>query len=350
MRDITFVLETINDSCFHNYIFLYETLKKHFNVLFCVNKNRDNFGSFNTSYEQDDFVYFENKDQAESLLWKSKCKYLVLDGFKSQLNEELVTSIHLQGNPRFDHVIQLAGANMNDFRYVDARVKGVFLANDLHYQILKDDNQIQTSSPGIGKKIEEARAEVHYVGSVYYNKIPNVYTSKIAKRKDFYKKYKLDSSKKIALWLPSKEDECYTEELQHEFSKKKGWQLITKLHPWSHKAGVKFDMTTIEPEDSYWANIFADLFITRSSTILPELAYYKTPVACFDYSAPPIYLAIKFGGALFVNIQQMVGLIDDLVEKSTKTNYNAVLDYIDTRPFNTTASKITNVFKGLLND
>lgn len=122
---------------------------------------------------------------------------------------------------------------------------------------------------------------IHFVGSLFSDDIPNTYTSNITSVDSFKKKYQVN---KTFVWMPGRDDLSdldFQKRLVNVFPK---FDLVMTTHPWSEKyqnkelKRVKSFIKHIDSNDVYWAFKSMEGGIARNSTSGIEISVMKKPM------------------------------------------------------------------------
>ncbi|MBN2139954.1 MAG: hypothetical protein JW718_03010 [Desulfovibrionaceae bacterium] len=133
---------------------------------------------------------------------------------------------------------------------------------------------------------------IFFAGNIFYEPLPNVWTTRVSDRASFFAKYGLDPDRPLVLWLPDRLDA-----LDLSFGKiveavrAAGLNLGLKMHPWEYKfyghgfdpenkgctSAERWGLRAIEEKDTSWAYKFCDLAVMRGSSVGMELALWHRP-------------------------------------------------------------------------
>jgi len=133
---------------------------------------------------------------------------------------------------------------------------------------------------------------IFFSGNIFYEPLPNTWTSEIRTREQFLAKYEADADKPTCLWLPNREDglkAAYGRVLEQV--RQAGMNVMVKLHPWEYKqichgfdpyglgntSAGHWGAKAISERDSSWALAFCDAGIMRGSSMGLELPFWRKP-------------------------------------------------------------------------
>ncbi len=137
--------------------------------------------------------------------------------------------------------------------------------------------------------------KIYYAGNLFYEPVPNRWTSDLQERGEFIRSYGLDPQLPICLWMPDR-DIGKTEAFPRvvEAVKAAPMNLVVKLHPWEYKAvghsylspygegktsADRWSVPAIEERDGSWAMHHADLVIVgHSSAGIEASAWWRKAV------------------------------------------------------------------------
>lgn len=193
---------------------------------------------------------------------------------------------------------------------------------------------------------------IHFVGSLFSDDIPNTYTSEIKNESDFRIKYKIN--KNIYVWMPGRDD-IINFDLQKKICANfpKNADLVMTTHPWTEKyqqkelSSVKKIIKHIDSNDVYWAFKYMHAGIGRNSTSGIEICVFKKPMIYIGKYTRRPYLSkyVTPVGFIVNSVQEMNDLISENKITIEEHKFNDFISKIYPCPYMPAWQRILGFFK-----
>ena len=224
-------------------------------------------------------VLVTDADTARKLTLKMDAGLHLFDSHKDDRNEAMILELKSKGRK----VGQIASL-LSDFTPYGADY--LFIQHPLTlWYVCKYSHSREASNFAQAKKI-------YFSGNIFYEPLLNTQTTDVRDWESFSTKYHMDKDKPLCLWLPNRQDatlSVYGEVVSA--IRDAGYNPGVKMHPWEYKlaklgtdvtglgitSAQKWGITAIEEKDTSWAYKLCELAITRGSSTIFELAFWKKP-------------------------------------------------------------------------
>lgn len=187
------------------------------------------------------------------------------------------------------------------------------------------------------KRLVSAGA-VKYAGNIFFEPVVNTWTSDVRDRESFFRKYRLDPSLPMGLWLPDRTDgldASYGQVL--EAIRHAGMNAAVKMHPWEYKgiddtyggrtSAEVWDVPAIEEKDTSWAYEYCSLAVLRGSAVGIEMAVWQRPSYFIPHDSmqfwPEIYHSMMPGcSAILPSVEALAETLErDGIMKPSAADY-----------------------------
>lgn len=305
-----------------------------------------------TGVHPGDFTLSEIKSMNKRNIWimsrkqvfrhviKNRYRYFAVCTFSSDIAHILRTA-----RSKGAKIIEMAGIGFND---------PVEHKADIYLQISKlSYKAAMNKRPGRAKK---ARKRI-YVGSLFSDDIPDIYTSKLRSVDDFRKKYGVKG--RVFIWMPGREDL-----VDYKFQKRlKNFVrpedlMMVKPHPWSYKLQmpavnkISKIMPVMAPRDSYWGLKAMTCAVGRNSTSGIELAIMKKPILYIGHMSrrPWLRKHVKAIGVIASTENDIKKMLRNRSFDHSDQEYSQFLDRAYPSPFRPAYERICEFFESCIKE
>ena len=346
MIDICFYLTHNAVNKTYKFFFLAEKLRKlGFSVrtILCnTEKSGVQPGEFteqqlNDLPQQNIFIY--SKNQMKNHLLNNTYKYFIVGCYSGGLSE-IIGIAKKNGSL----IIEIATIGYNDPVEHDADIN--LLISKLAFKAALNKRP---------KRAKRAK-NIHFVGSLLADDIPNTYTSDLRSIDDFRAKYGV-GNRRLFIWMPGRDDLLdydFQKSLAKHIKSKENMLMFTS-HPWSTKyqkkelARISKIIQHIEPVDTYWAFKSMMGAIGRNTTSGIELAVLRKPILYVENITRRRFLEKKVTpiGFFLKDINDIKNRLRQLELNISEEVYQRYLNKVYPAPFKPAWQRICDFFKGI---